>query len=499
MRVQTTIDVFFNFKVMEGEILNILFIAGTMLLISVVSSKVLYKYGVPVLVIFLGMGMLMGSDGIGGIYFNNPLIAEQLSNVGLLFIMFSGGFETNWKTAKPVALASTVLASVGVFFTAFLIGVFAYFVLGFSFLEGMLLGSIISSTDAASVFSILRSKNLNLKNNIAPMLEMESGSNDPMAYMLTTIFISLILGKSESIFLLLTSQILIGIAVGVVVGRLGVWIINNIKLDIDGLYYIIVMAIALISMSSANLINGNGFLAVYITGLIIGNSRIIHKINLVKYFDGISWLMQIMLFFTLGLLVFPSQLPGIAVKGLITAAFIIFIARPVTVFIILSFFKKSTKDKLLVSWVGFRGAAAIVFATYPLTQGLPIANEIFNIVFFIALVSVLVQGSFFIPIAKKLDLISEEETTLKTFTDYSGDIYADLLEVEIPRGNNLKEKAIMDLDIPDDVLIVIIKRNNKLITPRGTTMIKEGDTLMISGDEQSLMKIDSMSKEILLT
>lgn len=478
--------------------MNILLITGIILLISVASSKVLNKYGVPILVIFLGMGMLMGSDGIGGIYFNNPAVAEQLSNVGLLFIMFSGGFETNWKTAKPVALASTVLASVGVALTALLIGVFAHFALGFSFLEGMLLGSIISSTDAASVFSILRSENLNLKNGIAPMLEMESGSNDPMAYMLTTIFIGLILGTSESILSLLASQIIIGILVGLLVGKIGVWIINNIRLDIEGLYYIVVIAIALISMAGADLINGNGFLAVYITGLIIGNSRIIHKINLVKYFDGISWLMQIMLFFTLGLLVFPSQLPGIAIKGLVTAAFITLVARPVAVFIILTVFKRPFKDKLLVSWVGFRGAAAIVFATYPLTQGLPIANEIFNIVFFIALVSVLVQGSLFIPLAKKLDLISEEETTLKTFTDYTGEIYADLLEVAIPFNTGLKEKAIMDLEIPDDVLIVFIKRGEKLITPKGTTMIKEGDTLMISGDESSLMKIDTMRKEKLL-
>lgn len=479
--------------------MNILLVTGLMLLFCVISSKVLYKYGIPVLVIFLGMGMLMGSDGIGGIYFNNPVVAEQLSNVGLLFIMFSGGFETNWKTAKPEATASIILASVGVALTALLIGVFAYFVLGFSFLEGMLLGSIISSTDAASVFSILRSKSLNLRNGIAPMLEMESGSNDPMAYMLTTIFIGLILGKGENIILLLMSQILIGAIVGLIIGKVGVWLINNIKLDIDGLYYIVVIGIALISMSGASMIGGNGFLAVYITGLIIGNSRIIHKINLVRYFDGISWLMQIMLFFTLGLLVFPSQLPAIAVKGLITSAFIILVARPVAVFIILGFFKKSFKDKLLVSWVGFRGAAAIVFATYPLTHGLPIANEIFNIVFFIAVVSVLVQGTFFIPLAKKLNLISEEETTLKTFTDYSGEIYADLLEVQIPNDAKLEERAIMDLNIPEDVLIVMIKRNNKLITPRGTTMIKHGDILMISGDEESLMKIDSISKDILLS
>ena len=468
----------------------VLLITGLILLVCAVSSKVLYKYGIPILAMFLAMGMLMGSDGIGGIYFDNSQVAKFICDIGLLFIMFSGGFGTNWKTAKPIAFASGILATIGVFLTALLIGLFAYFALGFSFLEGMLLGSIISSTDAASVFSILRSKRLNLKNNLAPMLEMESGSNDPMAYMLTTIFIGIIKGEGQNIVFLLSSQIIIGVLIGLIVGKVAVWLINHVKLVIDGLYSILVISAALLSFSLADISYGNGFLSVYITGLIMGNSRLIHKISLVRYFDGLSWLMQILLFFTLGLLVFPSQFPEIALKGIAIAMFIIFIARPIAIFCILTFFKRPLKEQLLVSWVGFRGAASIVFSIYPLTAGLPIANEIFNIVFFVALLSVLIQGTLFIPIAKKLDLVGTEETVLKTFTDYSGELHAELLEIKIPQNSIMAGKAIMDLDIPMDILIVMIKRKDKLITPRGTTVIKPADTLMLAGDYELLLEIN---------
>lgn len=474
----------------------ILFIAGILLLVCAISSKVLYKYGIPTLIIFLAIGMLMGSDGPGGIYFDNSQIAQNLCNFGLVFIMFSGGFGTNWKAAKPVAFSAGVLATAGVAITALLVGAFAHYALGLSFLEGMLLGSIISSTDAASVFSILRSKKLNLKNGLASILEMESGSNDPIAYMLTTVFLGLIIGENNHIGLLLARQIIIGIAVGGIIGKVAVWLINHINLDIEGLYSIIVFGVAIMAYSGASLAMGNGFLAVYITGLIMGNSRLVHKISLVRYFDGMSWLMQIILFFTLGLLVFPSRLPGIAFMGLGVAAFLTFVARPIAVFCVLSLFKRPFKEQLLVSWVGFRGAASIVFATYPLTAGLPIADAIFNTVFFVALISVTVQGTFFIPIAKKLDLIGREETVLKTFTDYSGEIHAELLEVKIPKESSMIGKAVMDLDIPMDILIVMIRRAGKIITPRGATVLKEGDTLMLAADnKEKLMEIDAKAKE----
>jgi potassium/hydrogen antiporter len=465
-----------------------IFIAGIILLICAISSKVLYKYGIPTLIIFLAIGMLMGSDGIGGIYFDNSRLAKELCNIGLIFIMFSGGFDTSWKTAKPIALSAGVLATLGVVLTAFLVGVFAHLALGLTLLEGMLLGSIISSTDAASVFSILRSKKLNLKNGLAPMLEMESGSNDPIGYMLTIIFLGLLLGHGENIWLLVFLELAVGALIGIVLGKIAVWIINRINLDIEGLYSIIVIGVALISYSGASLLHGNGFLAVYITALIMGNSRLVHKVSLVRYFDGISWLTQILLFFTLGLLVFPSRLPGVALTGIAVAVFLTFVARPIAVFCSLSIFKRPIKEQMLVSWVGFRGAASIVFATYPLTAGLPVADMIFNTVFFVALVSVVVQGTLFIPIAKKLDLIGEDETVLKTFTDYSGEMHAELLEIKIPDGSPLSGKAIMDTDIPAEILIVMIRRAGKFITPRGATVLKTGDTMMLAGDNKEQLR-----------
>ncbi|EJO5346650.1 potassium/proton antiporter [Clostridium botulinum] len=477
--------------------MDVLLISGMILFFCVISSKVLYRYGIPTLIIFLAIGMIMGSEGLGGIYFDNSQLASKLCNFGLLFIMFSGGFETNWKTAKPIVFPSTVLSTIGVALTAFLIGLFAYFFLGMTFFEGMLLGSIISSTDAASVFSILRSKNLNLKNNLAPMLEMESGSNDPMAYMLTTIFLGIITGNEQNIAMLLISQILIGVLVGFLVGKASLWLINNINLDIEGLYSVLAISVALLSYSIANAIMGNGFLAVYITGLVMGNNKLVHKVTLVRYFDGVSWLMQILLFFTLGLLVFPSQLLKVTLSGTITAVFIIFIARPIAVFIVLTLFKRPLKDKLLVSWVGFRGVASIVFATYPLIAGLSVANEIFNIVFFVALVSVLVQGTLFIPIAKKLNLVGEKETVLKTFTDYCGDFSVELLEVNVDENSKMIGKAIEDMNIPTDVLIIMIRRGEKIITPNGSTVIKVNDRIVFSAeDKNKLLRIDEKLKLI---
>lgn len=475
--------------------MDVLLTAAIILLVCAVSSKVLYRYGIPTLLIFLTIGMLLGSDGPGGIYFDNSVFAKSVCNLGLLFIMFSGGFDTNWKTAKPVAFSAGLLATFGVVITAAIIGVFAHLVLGFSWLEGMLLGSIISSTDAASVFSILRSQKLNLKNNLAPLLEMESGSNDPMAFLLTTIFLGLIVGSEQNIGLLLLGQLIIGALAGVLVGKFAVWLINHINLDIDGLYSILAIGLALLSYSSANLLSGNGFLAVYITGLIMGNSRLAYKISLIRYFDGLSWLMQILLFLTLGLLVFPSELPGIALAGMGTAAFITLVARPLAVFLVLTFFKRPVKEQLLVSWVGFRGAASIVFATYPLTAGLPVAGKIFNIVFFVALVSVLVQGTLFIPIARKLNLIGPEETVLKTFTDYSGEIQTDLLELNIPEDSSMADKAIMDLDLLPGILIVMIRRDGKMITPVGTTVLKVNDTLMLSGDNKVLIETNARARK----
>ena len=396
-----------------------LIIASVVVLICIFSSKVLYKFGVPSLLIFILLGMIFGSEGIVGIPFENYRIAEQLGSFGLIFIIFYGGFCTNWKIAKPVVGKAVLLSTLGVVITAGLTGLFCKVVLKVSILEGLLIGSIVASTDAASVFSILRSQKLNLKDGLASTLEIESGSNDPIAYMLTITILSLMKGGGEqSTLQLLIFQIFFGLLVGVILAKVSAWILKNITFEIEGLYPVFVMAIAILTYSISTWIGGNGYISVYIAGIIIGNSKIQNKKSLVRFLDGISWLMQIMLFFILGLLSFPSHLQPVLVPGILISLFLIFIARPIATFGILHFFKVPFKHKLFVSWVGIRGASSVVFAILAVTNEAVIQSDIFHIVFFIALFSVALQGTLIAPIAKKLDLVDNKLAVLKTFNDY---------------------------------------------------------------------------------
>ncbi len=397
--------------------------------------------------------------------------------------MFYGGFGTNWKEAKPVARESILMSTFGVIITSGLTGLFCYFVLKTSLLEGMLIGSIVGSTDAASVFSILRSQKLNLKGEIASILEVESGSNDPIAYMLTLIVLTLMNnGGISSIVPTVIAQIIFGILVGVILSKITIYIMRNANFEVDGFYTIFITAIAILSYALSEWIGGNGYLSVYIAGIIIGNSKIPHKRSLVHFFDGVSWIMQIMLFFVLGLLAFPSELPSVIGSSILISIFMIIIARPIATFSVLSWFKIPFKQQLFVSWVGLRGAASIVFAIYAITSGIPLENDIFHIIFFIALLSVAIQGTLIPKVARKLDLVDDTKTVLKTFTDYQEDRSTTLIEYNVDSNNNWIEKSIMEADIPEEILIVMIKRDNEIIVPKGSTLIKKGDILVLSGN-----------------
>ena len=316
--------------------INIMIICGLVLLISITSTKILYKFGVPILLIFIMLGMLFGSDGIVGIYFNDYQLTNKIATVALIFIMFFGGFGTNWSMAKPVAIPSILLSTLGVVFTAGLTGVFCFLVFKTTLLEGLLIGSIVGSTDAASVFAILRSQRLNLKGSIASMLELESGSNDPCAYMLTTIVLGIMSNSNNgNIFIMVLSQILLGGMVAVVLAKLSIYLLRHFKFEIEGFYPIFMTAIAVLAYSLSEYLGGNGYLCVYITGIIIGNAKIPHKKSIFQFLDGISWLMQIMLFFLLGLLAFPSKIPLVIGKGILISIFMILVARPVAIFSIL--------------------------------------------------------------------------------------------------------------------------------------------------------------------
>ncbi|MEG0771978.1 potassium/proton antiporter [Clostridium sp.] len=468
---------------------NFILLAAVILLASVLSSKLLYRFGIPTLLIFLSLGMLLGSDGIGGIYFDNYVLTQQISNIGLVFIMFYGGYGFNWKGGKSIAPQAVLLSTLGVVFTAFLTGVFAHYVLKVTLLEGLLLGAVVSSTDAASVFSVLRSRKLNLKGGLAPMLEMESGSNDPISYMLTVVVLSLITNSGgQSVIQLLSKQIIFGLGIGFVLAFVSVYILRRIHFQIEGLYPIFVIGSVLLGYGLCELVGGNGFLAVYIIGIVMGNNKIPHRKSMDHFFDGISWLMQIVLFFTLGLLVFPSQLSLVFKGSLTIAIFLVVIARPVAVASILVWFKTPFKQQLLVSVGGLRGAASIVFATYALTNKISIANDIFNTVFIIALLSVSVQGALLPKIAKRLDLVEEDNSIFKTVSDYEDETHTKLIELVVKENNPWIDKMIMDAEIPEEILVVMIKRKGEVITPKGSSHIKKGDVLVLTGNSFDALK-----------
>ena len=342
---------------------NIFLIGSILLLISIIASKTSGKTGLPVLIIFMGIGMLAGSDGLGGINFDDAKVAQLIGSYSLAFILFSGGLSTKWESIKPILAQGITFSTLGVFLTAVTFGFLAHILFEFSMLEGMLLGAIVSSTDAAAVFSILRSKGLGLKGNLRPLMELESGSNDPMAYILTLIF-TMVLSVNKfnfaDIVFLLGNHIIIGSLSGFLIGKFSVYILNKVKLDYEGLYSVLAFALILFTFSFTNYINANGFLAVYIAGIIIGNNNVIHKRSILRFYDGIAWLMQIVIFLTLGLLINPSEIPSIVGIGLALSVILILVARPVSVFISSIPFKSTFNEKLLLSWVGLRGAVPIV-------------------------------------------------------------------------------------------------------------------------------------------
>jgi len=464
-------------------------IGSLLLFISIIAGKTSYRFGVPTLILFLAIGMLAGSDGIGGIYFDNPSVAQFIGVVSLNFILFSGGLDTNWSSIKPVLWQGISLSTLGVLLTAVSMGTFVWAITDFTIYEGLLLGAIISSTDAAAVFSILRGKNLALRNNLRPTLELESGSNDPMAYVLTIAFLALVMNPDQSLFSIIPlflKQMIIGGIAGLLFGMASKYVINKIKLGFEGLYPVLVISLMFITFSGTDALGGNGFLAVYLCAVYLGNQDLIHKKTILKMFDGLAWLMQIVLFLTLGLLVYPTEILPILGIGLLISLFQIFIARPISVFLSLTPFKMKMRRRFYISWVGLRGAVPIVFATYPLIAGIEKANMIFNIVFFISLSSVLIQGTTLSVIAKWLNVALPEDSKPKSPLDdlLSETAKAIMVEIKMPENGIAVNKKIVDLHFPKTALIAMINRDNKFITPSGATEIFAEDTLVVLSDTQ---------------
>ncbi len=455
-----------------------------LILISILANKFSERLGVPALLIFLVVGMLAGSEGPGGIPFDDPVIAQIIGIIALAYILFSGGLDTRWEQIRPVIGPGIALSTLGVVLTAALLGAFAVMVLGLPPLTGLLLGAVVSSTDAAAVFSILRMARARLQGNLRPLLELESGSNDPMAVLLTIGVISVILTPGTSLFAIVpmfVQQMAVGGLLGYGMGKAIVYLINRLKLESEGLYPVLSLTMVLLTYGLTATVGGNGFIAVYIAGLVMGNSVVVHKKSLVRFHDGIAWLMQIVMFLALGLLVFPSRLAAEIVPGLLAALFLLLVARPVAVMISLLPWKMPLSEKTLVSWVGLRGAVPIILATYPLVAGVPNAEAIFNIVFFIVLVSALVHGTSIPSVARWLGLAAPLHETHKLSREFEvdPDTTSELLELIIPPEAPVVGKQVVDLGLPKGALIILMQKREERFVPGGSTVIEAEDTLLL--------------------
>lgn len=470
-----------------------LIVVAVLILLSVMVSKISDRFGVPLLLLFLGIGMLAGSEGFGGIYFDDPHITQFIGITALTIILFSSGLDTPWNSVRSVVKEGISLATIGVVVTAGIFGVFAYLILKLTLIESLLIGAIISSTDAAAVFSILRSRGVNLKGRVTPLLELESGSNDPMAVLLTITLISFLTDKNTSFVTaigLLLLQLVVGVIIGWVMSKVSLYLINKIKLGYEGLYQILIIGLLFLTFGASTLLKGSGFLSVYLLGVLLGKEDFLHKRSVLRFFDSTAWFSQIILFLTLGLLVFPSRLVPIMLPGLGMALILIFVARPVAIFLALAPFRFTVREKLFVSWVGLRGAVPIVLATYPLVAGIIHADLIFNIVFFVVVISVLMQGTLLPWVAKKLALVSSEPPKKKMPLEIvAGEmIPSELKEIEIPADSAVDSKTIVELNLPPGYLIVLISRAGAYIQPTGNTMLKSGDRLLSLTEKDALEK-----------
>ena len=449
--------------------------------LCILANRFSDKFGMPALILFMFIGMLFGSDGILKIPFDDFHMAENFCSIALLFIMFYGGFNTKWKLAKNVAVKAVLLSTLGVLVTAGITAVCCHVFLKFSIVESFLVGAVLSSTDAASVFSILRQKKLNLKDGTASLLEMESGSNDPVSYMLTVIGISLLgAGEGNSLLYNTFAQLIYGSAIGILFAVCAVKILTKSSLITDGLDTIFMIATVLLCYGLSDFVGGNSYLSVYLMGIIVGNSPIKNKNVLIPFFDGITGLAQIFLFFLLGLLAFPHRLPAIILPALAIVFFLTLAARPLAVFILLKPLKCSNRQCILVSWAGLRGAASIVFATMVIASGASLSSDLFHIVFMTALFSVAIQGTLLPRVAKGLGMVDESSDVRKTFNDYQEESAITLMRMFIPAGHNWENKLVKDVSMPTGSLAIMIKRKKETVIPKGDTKILAGDNVILS-------------------
>ena len=462
---------------------QILLLVGTVILICILTSRFTERLGVPSLLAFIALGMCFGVDGIFKIPFDDYSVSETICSVSLIFIMFYGGFGTNIKEARPVMPQAILLSTMGVLLTAGLVGGFVFLVLKRPVLESLLIGSVIASTDAASVFGILRSKNLNLKDNPASLLEMESGSNDPISYMLTVILTAMMTGQEISVPVMLFQQVFFGLLWGFLAGKGAVCVLNRIRVTMTQGKTILVISVAILAYAIPSIMGGNGYLSVYLCGIIMGNAYLPDKRDLVRFFDVITGVAQMMIFFLLGLLVTPSELPEVFIPSLLIMLFMTIAGRPAAVAALLSFFKASPGQIGVVSWAGLRGVASIVFSIYAVLNQVSMEYNLFNLVFCIVLLSISTQGALLPRISETFHMIDAHADVWKTFNDYQEESSISFIKISVSASHPYADHTFKEIVLPPELLVVLILRGKETIVPNGDTKILPGDLLVAAGKE----------------
>lgn len=473
---------------MDNSITLYVLLFASMLIVGVFTTKFSARLGMPSLVLFLIAGMLLN----GFIYFENVQMAQLIGIFALIIILFQGGIQTRWTNMRPVLAPAGILATAGVLITSVITGFAAMYILNLSLLEGMLFGAIVGSTDAAAVFSVLGNKSINKK--LTATLEAESGTNDPMAVFLTVTLITMIQVPDSSAWTAIGGffvQMGFGLIFGLLFGRLCVLVINKIKLDVSGMYPLLALGSAILTYGITDFAGGSGFLAVYVMAVLIGNSDLMYKFSIVRFSEGFAWMMQIIMFIFLGLLVFPSNLIEVGWKGILLAVILMFVARPVATFLSMSFLKYKAKEQIFLAWTGLKGAVPIVLATYPIVAGVANAHIIFNAVFFVVLISALVQGTTLSPLATKLGLTGDARDFDPSGFEMInlGNTNSEIMKLPIGKHAPVVQTTLMDITLPNDTLVIGIVREEELITPSGDSEIEAGDTLYVLSDLEQRDKV----------
>ena len=468
--------------------------ASVLILAGVLMSRVAGRLGIPALLVFLAVGMLAGSDGIGGIDFDDAELAQAVGVAALVLILFDGGLGTRWPAVRPYVAHGAVLATVGVLVTAGITGAAAVWVLDVPIEVGFLLGAIVSSTDAAAVFSVLRSRSTGLVGGIQQTLELESGANDPMAVFLTIGLIELAADPTATwvgLLPLLTTQLAVGALVGLAASWAAERLINRADLGIEGLYPVLTVALVFMTYATAALLEGSGFLAVYILGLVLGNRDVLHRNSIVRFHDAVAWLSQIGMFLVLGLLVFPSRLPDVSLQALAISAVLAFVARPLGTFVTLTPLRVPVREQAVISWVGLRGATPIILATFPLVEGIPAAQLLFDVVFFVVLTSILVQGTTVSRVARLFRATTPSEARPPTPLEPGHPLPdgTSLRSLDIPAASSVDGRSVVELGLPRRALLVLIDRDGTYIVPTGGTRLAAGDTVLLLADDDNTRRV----------